>query len=118
MCSSDLVVRYEKEVITKGNVFRFEFYLKSRIEQSADVSPAPKKTGKGKKAAPAPRARRVYYATFTIDDIASRRHYSKETPISGETVDELRSAIRGSGIYATASAISSPTSTSRTSMSA
>ena len=97
-----LVVRYEKEVISKGNVFRFEFYLKSRIEQSADETPAPKKTAKGKKAAPAPRFRRVYYANFTIDDIASHRHYSKETPISEETVEELRSAIRGSGIYASA----------------
>lgn len=98
-----LVVRYEKEVIGKGNVFRFEFYLKSRIEQSGEEAPVEKKPAKGKKkAAPAPRSRRVYYANFTIDDIASRRHYSKETPISEETVDELRSAIRSSGIYASA----------------
>ena len=97
-----LVVRYEKEVITRNNVFRFEFYLRSRIEQSADETAAPKKTGKGRKAAPVQRFRRVYYANFTIDDIASHRHYSKETPISEETVDELRSAIRSSGIYASA----------------
>ena len=98
-----LVVRYEKEVISKGNVFRFEFYLRSRIEQSGEEPAVEKKHAKGKKkAAPVPRSRRVYYANFTIDDIASRRHYSKETPISGETVDELRSAIRSSGIYASA----------------
>ena len=99
-----LVVRYEKEVISKGNVFRFEFYLRSRIEQAGDEAPAETKPAKGKKkkAAPVPRSRRVYFAKFTIDDIASHRHYSKETPISEETVDELRSAIRGSGIYASA----------------
>jgi|GEM_PF-1215107 len=97
-----LVVRYEKEVITRDNVFRFEFYLRSRMEQGVAEAPAGKKTAKGKKAAPVRRSRRVYYANFTIDDIASRRHYSKETPISEETVEELRSAIRGSGIYASA----------------
>ena len=95
-----LVVRYEKEVITKGNVFRFEFYLKSRIEESVEEAPAGKKSAKGKKAAPVKRSRRVYYANFTIDDVASRRHYSKGTPISEETVEELRSKIRSSGIYA------------------
>ena len=96
-----LVVRYEKEVITKGNVFRFEVYLKSRMEQSAAEAPA-RKPGKGRKAAPVQRSRRVYYANFTIDDVASRRHYSKATPISEETVEELRSKIRSSGIYASA----------------
>ena len=102
-----LVVRYEKEVVSKGNVFRFEFYLKSRIEESVEEAPAGEKPArgkkaKGKKAAPVQRSRRVYYANFTIDDVASRRHYSKETPISEETVEELRSRIRSSGIYASA----------------
>ena len=100
-----LVVRYEKEIITKGNVFRFEFYMRSRIEQDepdeALEGKVSKGKGKGKKAAPPPR-RRVYFVKFTIDDVASQRHYSKETAISEETVEQLRSAIRGSGIYASA----------------
>ena len=39
--------------------------------------------------------------TFTIDDIASKRHFSRETPVSGDTVNQLRSAVRDSGIFNT-----------------
>ena len=91
-----LALRYEKEIISRSNVFRFDFHLKSSI-----VTAAP--AGKDKNGKPLPpERRREYTVTFTIDDIASKRHFSRETPVSEETVNQLRSAIRNSGIFNTA----------------
>ena len=88
-----LTVRYEKEVISKGNVFRFDFLLESGLAKK-------EKTGKdGKKRFV---YEREYSVKFTIDDIASQRHFTRTVPISDETVDELRSVIRSSGIFANA----------------
>lgn len=90
---SPIVVRYEKEIITRDNVFRFDFHLKSAI---VTVPASGEKQESGKKSAPV--RRREYTVTFTIDDIASRRHFSRETPVSIETVNEMREKIRSSGI--------------------
>ena len=92
--TGDLAVRYEKEVLQRDNIFRFEFFLKSKFE-TASANTEDAAAPKGQSA----RKTKVYTAVFTIDDVNSKRHYSKETPISSETVDQLRSAIRGSGIY-------------------
>ena len=90
-----LALRYEKEIISRDNVFRFDFHLKSTI---VTAPPA----GKDKNGKPLPpERRREYTVTFTIDDIASKRHFSRETPVSGDTVNQLRSAIRDSGIFNT-----------------
>lgn len=83
-----LTVRYEKEVLQNDNVFRFEFYLKNKIAEVEDDDSGAKQR------------KRIYTIRFTIDDVNSKRHYSKETAVAEETVDQLRSAINGSGIYA------------------
>ena len=36
---------------------------------------------------------REYFVDFTIDDIASQRHFTREVPISNETVEQLRAAV-------------------------
>ena len=88
-----LAVRYEKEVISRNNVFRFDFHLKSTIVTLPSA-------GKDKDGKPLPpERRREYTVTFTIDDIASRRHFSRETPVSDESVNQLRGMIRNSGIF-------------------
>ena len=97
-----LVVRYEKEVMAKGNAFRFDFYLRSRMEEAEPDAALQTDEKKGKRRSRTPGRRRVYYAVFTIDDISSRRHYTKETALSDDTVEQLRTAIKGSGIYAVA----------------
>lgn len=86
----NLVVRYEKEVFQKDNVFRFEFYLRSKIVKAAPED----ENGTEKN-------KRVYTVRFTIDDVNSKRHYTKETAVADDTVEQLRLAIRSSGIYAT-----------------
>ena len=95
---SPLVVRYEKEVIAKDNVFRFDFQLKSTMVKAQTRSEKNTKAKSGKGSAPA--LRREYSVIFTIDDIASHRHFTREVPLSDESVEELRQAINSSGIYA------------------
>jgi hypothetical protein len=85
-----LVVQYEKEIISKDNVFRFEFVMKSRLNERSV-----KKDGKT-----ATSYVREYTVTFSLDDIASKRHYSREVAVSDETVAQLRSVIGSSGIFA------------------
>lgn len=87
-----LMVRYEKEIITKDNVFRFDFHLKSAIRKEE------RKDKKGK--ALPPKRIREYSVVFTIDDINSQRHFSRETPVSDDSVEQLRTAIATSGIFA------------------
>ena len=87
-----LAVRYEKEIIAKDNVFRFEFHLKSTIRKE-------ERKDKEGKVLP-PRRVREYTVAFTIDDINSHRHFSRETPVSDESVAQLRAAIGTSGIFA------------------
>lgn len=85
-----LTVRYEKEVISKGNVFRFDCLLQSGLV---------KKEKSGKDGQKSFTYEREYTVTFTIDDIASHRHFTRSVPISDETVEELRTVIRSSGIF-------------------
>ena len=87
-----LVVRYEKEIIAKDNVFRFEFYLKSTVRKE-------ERKDKEGKVLP-PKRIREYAVVFTIDDINSFRHFRRETPVSDESVEQLRAAISNSGIFA------------------
>lgn len=92
--NSPIVVRYEKEVIGKENVFRFDFQLKSTMVKA-------KKSGKAKgKKESGEASEREYTVLFTIDDIASQRHFTREVPLSNESVEELRQVIKSSGIYA------------------
>ena len=85
-----LTLRYEKEVVTKGNVFRFDFLLKSKLVKKE------KKSKDGKKYTA---YEREYFVDSTIDDIASQRHFTRTVPVSDETAEELRSVIRDSGIF-------------------
>ena len=85
-----LVVQYEEEIISKDNVFRFEFVMKSRLNERSV-----KKNGKT-----ATSYVREYTVTFSLDDIASKRRYSREVAVSDETVAQLRSVIGSSGIFA------------------
>ena len=84
---------YEKEVYAKDNVFRFSFDLRCfrAAQKKEKTAPAQGST---------PRSKYEYKVLFTIDDIASRRHYEREAALSPESVDELRQAVRSSGIYA------------------
>ena len=90
-----LDLSYEKEVYSKDNVFRFSFALRSFRASGA----AQKGKDAGKESAP--RSKYEYKVVFTIDDIASRRHFEREVPLSNESVEELRQVVRSSGIYAT-----------------
>ena len=85
-----LVVQYEKEIISSGNVFRFEFLMKSRYAERTV-----KKNGKNVTS-----YEREYTVTLSLDDIASGRRFSREVPVSDETVNQLRSVISSSGIFA------------------
>lgn len=92
--SKPIVVRYEKEVIARDNVFRFDFQLKSAVGKVKNSGKA-----KGKKES-GEASEREYTVVFTIDDIASQRHFTREVPLSDESVEELRQVIKSSGIYA------------------
>lgn len=85
-----LVVQYEKEIISNDNVFRFEFIVKSRYAERT-VS---------RKGRNVTSYEREYTVTFSLDDIASGRRFSREVPVSDETVSQLRSVISSSGIFA------------------
>jgi len=89
-----LAVQYRKEIISKDNVFRFDFHLKSHLQKRTVT----RKTKEGEKAVQT--LVREYTVNFTIDDIASQRHFSREVPVSEDTVEQLRSAITASGIFA------------------
>ena len=91
-----LVVRYEKEIISKDNVFRFDFHLKSSMRKHIVI----KKTKEGDKKVS--QYKREYTVAFTIDDIASQRHFTREVPISNETVEQLRAAVASSAIFSMA----------------
>jgi hypothetical protein len=84
-----LVVQYEKEIISSDNVFRFEFLVKSRYAKRTSEK-------NGKKVSSYVRE---YTVTFSLDDIASGRRFSREVPVSDETVNQLRSVISSSGIF-------------------
>lgn len=85
-----LVVQYEKEIISSGNVFRFEFLMKSRYAERTVKKNGKNVTSYG----------REYTVTLSLDDIASGRRFSREVPVSDETVNQLRSVISSSGIFA------------------
>ena len=85
-----LVVQYEKEIISNDNVFRFEFLMKSKYTERTVQK-------KGKNVTS---YEREYTVTFSLDDIASGRRFSREVPVSDETVNQLRSVISSSGIFA------------------
>ena len=89
-----LIVRYEKQIISKDNVFRFDFHLKNGIRKYSDTV----KTKDGEKNVQ--KYRREYTLCFTIDDIASQRHFSREVPVSDGTVEQLRAAVSTSGVLA------------------
>ena len=85
-----LVVQYEKEIISSGNVFRFEFLMKSRYAERTVKKNGKNVTSYG----------REYTVTLSLDDIASGRRFSREVPVSDEIVNQLRSVISSSGIFA------------------
>lgn len=89
-----LAVHYQKEIISRDNVFRFDFHLKSHIQKRTVT----RKTDEGEKQVST--YVREYVVCFTIDDIASRRHFSREVTVSPDTVEQLRTAINSSGIFA------------------
>ena len=89
-----LDLKYEKEVYAKDNVFRFSFDLRTlRAKRKKDKAKSDPESN-------TPQSKYEYKVLFTIDDIASRRHYEREVPLSPESVEELRQVIRQSGIYA------------------
>lgn len=91
-----LVVKYEKQIITRDNVFRFDFHLKSALRKYTTL----RKSAEGEKQVQ--EYKREYIVCFTVDDIASGRHFSREVPVSNDTVEQIRSAVTASGILASA----------------
>lgn len=88
-----LVLRYEKEIFSKNNVFRFDFQVRSTMVKTKSTKTKDQKSSGAS-------YQREYSVVFTIDDIASSRHFTREVSLSDATVEELRRVIRSSGIYA------------------
>jgi len=103
-----LALTYEKTVISRDNVFRFEFKLYRKKVTPDALAAGKKKSAQGKMEAAPVKSQWVYMGSFTLDDLGSQRHYSKETELSDETVDRMRNVIQGSGILALQNSILPP----------